>query len=133
MMYNFFEEILIMSEIELPHNHGEKNLNEIQKELSKDEDFDVIADIFKQLSDSTRLKIFWILCHSEQCVINIAALLNMSSPAVSHHLRFLHSSGLITSKRNGKEVYYKVALNKQSELLHKTIENMMQITCPSNK
>ncbi|MDD6598560.1 MAG: ArsR family transcriptional regulator [Anaerovibrio sp.] len=30
---------------------------------------------------------FWILCHCEECVLNIAALLNMSSPAVPHHLR----------------------------------------------
>ena len=88
-----------------------------------------MADVFKQLGDSTRLRIFWILCHCEECVLNIAALLNMSSPAVSHHLRPLKNSGLITSRREGKEVYYKAADTEQTRLLHDMMEKVMQITC----
>ena len=42
---------------------------------------------------------FWLLCHCEECVINIVALVEMSSPAVSHHLKQLRSGGLITSRR----------------------------------
>ena len=41
----------------------------------------------------------------EECVLNISAMLEMSSPAVSHHLRPLKNSGLIVSRREGKEVY----------------------------
>ena len=88
-----------------------------------------MADVFKQLGDSTQLRIFWILCHCEECVLNIAALLNMSSPAVSHHLRPLKNSGLITSRREGKEVYYKAADTEQTRLLHDMMEKVMQITC----
>ena len=88
-----------------------------------------MADVFKQLGDSTRLRIFWILCHCEECVLNIAALLNMSSPAVSHHLRPLKNSGLITSRREGKEVYYRAADTEQTRLLHDMMEKVMQITC----
>ena len=50
------------------------------------EDFQSIADIFRQLGDCSRLRIFWLLCHCEECVINISALEEMSSPAMSHHL-----------------------------------------------
>ena len=63
----------------------------------------------KQLGDPSRLRIFWLLCHCEECVLNIAAIVNMSSPAVSHHLRLLKSSGLIVSRREGKEMYYRTA------------------------
>ena len=62
--------------------------------------------------------------------MNIAALLDMSSPAVSHHLRTLRDSGLIVSRREGKEVYYRAAESAQSQLLHDMIERVMEIACP---
>lgn len=119
-----------MIEFHLPHQHGERNIGHIKNELSQTERFAVTSEIFKQLSDTTRLQIFWLLCHQEECVINIAALLDMSSPAVSHHLRSLYDSGLISSRRDGKEVYYKVSDSAECELLHQTMEQVMEIACP---
>lgn len=119
-----------MDEFALPHQHGEKNIGSIKAELLKNTRFSTTAEIFKQLSDPTRLQIFWLLCHQEECVINIAALLDMSSPAVSHHLRSLHDSGLISSRRDGKEVYYKAAETEACALLHESVEQVMQIICP---
>ena len=66
---------------------------------------DSLADVFKQLGDGSRVRIFWLLCHCEECVINISSMVDMSSPAVSHHLRQLKAGGLIVSRRDGKEVY----------------------------
>lgn len=120
-----------MAHIELPHHHGaEMDLTNIRNQLNNIEDFNIISDIFKQLGDPTRLRIFWFLCHKEECVIDIAFLLNMSSPAISHHLRELKTSGLIVSRREGKEVYYKAASTKEAILLHHMIEDVMEITCP---
>ena len=90
-----------------------------------------MADLFQQLSDPTRIRIFWLLCHYEECVINISAILEMSSPAVSHHLRPLKNSGLIVSRRDGKEVYYRAADTEECRLLHKMIEEVMEIKCPN--
>ena len=59
--------------------------------------------------------------------------MDMSSPAVSHHLRQLKAVGLITSKREGKEMYYKAADTEEAHLLHKAIEKLMRITCPGNQ
>jgi DNA-binding transcriptional ArsR family regulator len=56
----------------------------------------------------------------------------MTTPAVSHHLKQLRASGLIISRRDGKEVYYKAANTEQSRLLHDTIEQIMEIVCPEN-
>ena len=97
------------------------------------ENFRTLADIYKELGDESRLRIFWLLCHCEECVINISSMVDMSSPAVSHHLRQLKSGGLIESRRRGKEVYYKAAETDQAQLLHQVIEQVMKITCPSAK
>ena len=118
-----------MDKHSLPHNHGESE-NIIEK-IPRTEDFEVIATVLKQLCDASRIRIFWILCHSEECVINLSALVGMSSPAVSHHLRQLKSAGLITSSRKGKEVYYKAAENHQAQFLHVMIVNLMELSCPT--
>ena len=114
----------------LPNDHGQKIESELEN-MPKASDFQTVADIFKQLCDESRIKIFWLLCHCEECVINISSLVNMSSPAVSHHLRQLKSNGLIVSRRNGKEVYYKAAETEQAQLLHIMIEKMVEISCPN--
>ena len=120
-----------MAEFSLPHDHGAHGHTEdLHRELKNVEHFGAVCDIFKQLSDPTRVRIFWLLSHREECVINIAALLDMSSPAVSHHLRSLAQSGLIESRRCGKEVYYKAAATEQVRLLHIMIEKTMEISCP---
>ena len=47
--------------------------------------------------------------------------MDMSSPAVSHHLKILKISGLIKSKREGKEMFYEADENKLSEFLYNVI------------
>ena len=119
-----------MQQCSLPHDHGqliEQNFDH----MPRTEDFQIVADIFKQLCDGSRIRIFWLLCHCEECVINLSSLVDMNSPAVSHHLRQLKNSGLIVSRRDGKEVYYKAADTKQVQLLHQMIEKMVEISCPS--
>ena len=120
-----------MDEIRLPHQHGEgEGTALLQEELDRIDYFQKVAEVFKQLDDTTRIRIFWLLCHREECVLNISTMMKMSSPAVSHHLRPLKNSGLIVSRREGKEVYYRAADTEQSRLLHQMIERIMEITCP---
>ena len=116
----------------LPHDHGEEqNHTAAMQELLRDgAHFQNIADIFRQLGDPNRIRIFWLLCHCEECVINVSSMVEMSSPAVSHHLKQLKAGNLITSRREGKEVYYKAADTQQAKLLHQVIEAMMEIACP---
>lgn len=118
-----------MSYAALPHDHG-GDVEHVVEHMPKTESFQIVSDIFKLMDDNSRIRIFWLLCHCEECVINISALVDMSSPAVSHHLRQLKNGGLITSRRGGKEVYYKAADTAQARLLHHVIEELVEITCP---
>ena len=121
-----------MDTMPLPHYHGEEpsHTKVIRALLDNTDTFTSLADIFRQLGDASRIRIFWLLCHCEECVVNIAAMLNMSSPAVSHHLRTLRDSGLLMTRRDGKEVYYHAADTAQARLLHEMIEQVMDVACP---
>lgn len=118
-----------MTEKKLPHDHGQ-NIDAILVNMPPMDDCVQVAEVFKQISDGSRLRILWLLCHCEECVSNIAAAMDMSDPAVSHHLKLLRKSGLIVSRRDGREVYYKLADTQQAQIVHRVCEEMFQITCP---
>ncbi len=115
-----------MSEKILPHDHGAAG-ERLSQQMPAAEQFRAAAELLKSLSDGSRLRIFWLLCHCEQCVTNIATLVDMTAPAVSHHLKTLRAQNLIQSRREGKEVYYKVADNKIAHWLHHVVGNMVEI------
>ncbi len=117
-------------EIRLPHIHNDSlTVQELADIMPEDQVIQTVANAMKQLGDPSRLRIFWLLCHTEECVIDIAAIVHMTSPAVSHHLRLLKNAGLITSRREGKEMFYKAAETKLSQALHLIIEQIADITC----
>ena len=118
-------------EQKINHNHNEYfKLDFLKNQIGRQQDFQTVADIFSLLADPSRLKIFWLLCHSKECVINIAQILNMTNPAVSHHLKILRESGLIESYRDEREVFYTVSNNTKSQALHSIIEKLMSVNCP---
>ncbi len=114
---------------QLPHDHGQ-NTAPVLQTLPEPARFQQLAELFRQLSDGSRLRLFWLLCHCRECVTNLAAMMHMSSPAVSHHLRQLKSAGLIQSQREGKEVYYQAVDTPEAKSLHDAMEALMSITCP---
>ncbi len=101
--------------------------------MPQPEEFMASADLFALMGDATRVRLFWILCHREECVQELSALMNMSSPAVSHHLKLLRANRLISSRREGKEVYYRAVNSAQANALHLMIEKMAEIACPEEK
>lgn len=120
-----------MSDCNLPHHHHGHN-HQLLSHLPAEQDFQAISELFFQLSDSSRLRLFWILCHTEECVINLAAIMEMSSPALSHHLRQLKECGLVVSRRAGKEVYYRASANAQAQLMHLMTEELSHLVCPDD-
>lgn len=91
--------------------------------LASDEAYITLAAFFGALADATRAKIVHLLLHQELCTCDIAAILGVSDSCVSQHLRLLRSLRLVTSRRAGKFVYYRlddshVALLIQLGLTH---------------
>ena len=77
-----------------------------------------LAQVFKLLSDETRLRILLYLAQNQELhVTDLCKRLGQSQPAVSHHLALLRVSGLIESRREGKHNYYSVRTDHFGELL----------------
>ena len=68
-----------------------------------------LADLFKNFSDTTRIRILSLLIDNEMCVCDIANVLSMSHSAVSHQLRILRHTGIVAPTKEGKTVYYRLA------------------------
>ncbi len=81
-------------------------INKVKEAIPEEETLYDLADLFKVLGDSTRIKVLWALAEAEMCVCDIAALLGMTQSAISHQLRVLKQARLVKYKRNGKVVYY---------------------------
>ena len=76
------------------------------KKMPKQSLFDNLAEFFKIIGDLTRTKILFALDQNEMCVCDIANVLGMTKSSISHQLATLKKSGIVKSRRDGKEVYY---------------------------
>jgi len=65
-----------------------------------------LAEIFKVLGEPTRIRILQALAGEELCVCDLAAVVKTTPSAISHQLRLLRTARLVTSRKDGKMVYY---------------------------
>ncbi|MEL1134644.1 metalloregulator ArsR/SmtB family transcription factor [Desulfitobacterium sp. THU1] len=86
-----------------------------------------LADFFKVLGDSTRVKIMWALDEREMCVCDLAVLLNMTKSAISHQLRFLKQANLVKFRREGKIVFYSLSDDHVKEIFEKGLEHIREV------
>jgi ArsR family transcriptional regulator, lead/cadmium/zinc/bismuth-responsive transcriptional repressor len=85
-----------------------------------------LADIFRLLSDSTRLRIVLSCMGEPVCVGDIAGQLGLSSSLVSHHFRLLRAGRLVRAKRRGKQVFYSVADEQIRCVLDDMVDHVLQ-------
>ena len=67
-----------------------------------------VAELFRAFSDTSRVMILSALLDGEKNVGALAELVGVSESAVSHHMRGLRQMRLVTARRDGKEVYYRM-------------------------
>jgi ArsR family transcriptional regulator, lead/cadmium/zinc/bismuth-responsive transcriptional repressor len=67
-----------------------------------------VAELFRSFSDTSRVRILSVLTEREENVGSLASLVGISESAISHHLRSLRQMGLVHTRRDGKEIYYRV-------------------------
>lgn len=81
-------------------------VDEVKREMPRNEEFVKLAELFKVFGDPTRIKIIYALLKKEMCVCDLSALLEMSQSAISHQLKTLKQSRTVKFRREGKVVYY---------------------------
>lgn len=69
----------------------------------------VAALRFRALGDETRLRLLEILTGGERCVSDLMEALDLGQSLVSHHLRALRESGLVTARRDGRQIHYAIS------------------------
>ena len=72
-----------------------------------DRDFS-FEQFFKALADHTRLRVIHLLGEEEVCVCSVVAALQTSQPKISRHLAYLRRAGLVSARREGKWMHYRV-------------------------
>jgi len=87
----------------------EDAIQEVQKHILKDNKLNKVSNLFKVLSDPTRIKILFALEKHELCVCDICVALNMTQSAISHQLKTLRDADLVRTRREGKTIFYTVA------------------------
>ena len=84
-----------------------------------------IADIFALLSDASRVRVLFALLEAgELCVCDLAETVDMSSSALSHALRLLRTAGVVTNRRDGRMMRYRLADSHVRLLLDVAREHM---------
>lgn len=104
--------------IELVHRLAEKMITE--------EEAYYMAELFKSLSDLTRVRILFCLLGGEMCVCDIQELVGVTQSAVSHQLRTLKQAGLVKYRREGKSLYYSIADSHVSTMLATGLEHISE-------
>ena len=84
-----------------------------------------VAQLFKALSDPSRVRIISALMHTELCVHDLAGILAMSPSAVSHQLRSLREMQLVRFRKAGRHVFYQLDDEHISELFVGGVEHVL--------
>ena len=82
-----------------------------------------LADLYKLLGNTTRLKILFALAGGELCVCDVAHVLQLTVAATSHQLRLLRTQGWLAMRSDGKMVYYRL----RSEDLLKALKGDLRL------
>lgn len=83
-----------------------------------------VADLFKALSDPTRVRIISLLAHTELCVGDLRLVLGMTQPAVSHQLRILRSMKIASARKEGRHVFYTLTDEHIHDLFHQGLAHV---------
>ncbi len=67
-----------------------------------------IEFLFKALADRTRLRLIGMIGDSEVCVCFFVVILKISQPKISRHLAYMRRAGIVTARREGKWMHYRL-------------------------
>lgn len=97
---------------------------QLAQALKSKRTFFLLAETFQALGDSSRVQIIWALSKGELSVGEIADLVDMRQPAVSHHLRTLRNLRLVKVRKEGRTAHYSLDDVHIERLLKEGIEHV---------
>jgi DNA-binding transcriptional ArsR family regulator len=89
-------------------------------------EYEAMAALFKAMADPNRLKILWALHQGEMCVCDLASLLDCSESATSHQLRLLRQMHLVSNRRQGQILYYRLNDDHIHNLIQVALEHVRE-------
>jgi len=105
------------------HTHPDV-VEQVNNQMPDEEKLYDLADFFKIFSDSTRIKILYVLMCSEMCVCDLAQTLGMTQSAISHQLRVLKQMDLVRNRRDGKTIFYSLADGHITTILRQGLDHI---------
>ena len=100
--------------------------DEIRARLPGEDEAVDAAAIFAHLSDTTRVRLLSMLAVSDMCVCEMADLLGMSQPAVSHHLRILRQFDVIRFRKWGQRTVYYLSDNEIGDMVKRLLHVVLE-------
>ncbi len=80
---------------------------------------------FRALADRTRLRLLNLMGSDEICVCFFVDVLGTNQPKISRHLAYLRRAGVVSARRDGKWMHYKIAM-PQNEYAAKILQNLLE-------
>ena len=106
------------------HSEHKDEMEMAKKNLPDEKKVPLLADFFKVIGDSTRLRILYVLFEAEVCVCDLAEALNMTQSAISHQLKVLRDNTLVKFEKKGKHAYYSLADEHVREILDVALDHI---------
>lgn len=99
-------------------------VEKIKKTILSQDKLNILVEIFKVISDTTRTKILLSLREGELCVCDISGVLGLSLSAISHQLRILRSLRLVKYRSQGRMAFYSLADSQIIKLIEAGIRHI---------
>jgi ArsR family transcriptional regulator, arsenate/arsenite/antimonite-responsive transcriptional repressor len=110
---------------------------DIQKEKCKAVDlFHQCSPLFLAMGDSVRQQLLLDIADGDDQGVNVATLTGktrLSRPAVSYHLKILKDSGLITTEKNGTQVFYHLHLDENFTVIRELVTTLQSLLDAKNR
>lgn len=105
-----------------PDENQIKRIKKLTESLPSEDRFEEYSGKLKALSDSTRLKILYLLSDGELCVCEIICALEKPQSSISHHLNILKNLGFIKGRKEGVWIHYSLTSPKIADMIKELIE-----------
>src|SRR5882724_4159777 len=106
------------------YNDDPTRVRRVARVMPSDDVFEQAAILLKALADPVRAKILFAITQEPLCVCELSVLLDMSMPAVSHHLKTLTMSGLLRVKKEGKFACYYLREDRRTGLVDTLLQSL---------